>query len=68
MAPARRPSLRSCSVRVVDYQLAASDGNEIYTFTLITTLLDLDTAPPGELAQLYDRVLVDRDSLRRVQI
>jgi len=49
----RRAGAKDLTVRVVEYQLADPDSNETDTFTLITTLLDPDSAPGGELAQLY---------------
>ncbi|EQD41808.1 transposase IS4 family protein, partial [mine drainage metagenome] len=49
----RRAGAKDITVRVVEYQLADADGNETDTFTLITTLLDPDTAPATELAELY---------------
>jgi len=49
----RRAGAKDLTVRVIEYQLADADGNETDTFTLITTLLDPDTAPATELAELY---------------
>ncbi len=40
-------------VRVVEYHLLAADGTPSETFALLSTLLDVDTAPAGELAELY---------------
>jgi len=40
-------------VRVVEYHLLAADGTPTEVFALITTMLDADTAPAGELAELY---------------
>jgi hypothetical protein len=39
--------------RVVEYHLLASDGALSETFALISTLLDVDTAPAAERAELY---------------
>jgi len=41
------------TVRVVEYHLLDEKGNPTETFALITTLLDPETAPAAELAQLY---------------
>jgi hypothetical protein len=41
------------TVRVVEYHLLAADGTPTEVFALITTLLDPDTAPAAELAELY---------------
>ncbi len=41
------------TVRVVEYHLLADDATPTETFALLTTLLDPDTAPAGELAELY---------------
>ena len=40
-------------VRVVEYHLLAPDGSPTEVFALITTLLDVEAAPAGELAELY---------------
>ena len=40
-------------VRVVEYHLLAADGTPTETFALISTLLDAESAPAGELAELY---------------
>jgi hypothetical protein len=40
-------------VRVVQYHLLAADGTPTEVFALISTLLEVDTAPAGELAELY---------------
>ena len=40
-------------VRVVEYHLLAADGTPSEVFALITTMLDPDTAPAAELAELY---------------
>jgi len=40
-------------VRVVEYHLLAPDGSPTEVFALITTLLDVQAAPAGELAELY---------------
>src|SRR5450759_1854219 len=40
-------------VRVVEYHLLAPDGTPTEVFALITTLLDVEAAPAGELAELY---------------
>jgi hypothetical protein len=49
----RRGGAKDIMVRVVEYQLVDADGIETDTFTLITTLVDPDTAPATELAELY---------------
>ena len=41
------------TVRVVEYHLLTEDGSPTETFALLTNLLDPDTAPAGELAELY---------------
>jgi len=40
-------------VRVVEYHLLAEDGTPTETFALISTLLDAESAPAAELAELY---------------
>jgi hypothetical protein len=40
-------------VRVVEYHLLTSEGTPTEVFALITTLLDVQAAPAGELAELY---------------
>ena len=40
-------------MRVVQYHLLATDGTPTETFALVSTLLDVDTAPAAELAELY---------------
>lgn len=40
-------------VRVVEYHLLAADGTPTETFTLLSTLLDVEGAPCAELAELY---------------
>jgi hypothetical protein len=40
-------------VRVVEYHLLAADGTPTEVFALISTLLDADTAPAAELAELH---------------
>jgi len=40
-------------VRVVEYHLLAADGTPTEVFALLSTLLDPDTAPAAELAELY---------------
>src|SRR5664279_2381303 len=39
--------------RVVEYHLLAADGTPTEVFALITTLLDVQSAPAAELAELY---------------
>jgi len=41
------------TVRVVEYHLLSADGDPSETFVLLSTLLDPDTAPAAELAELY---------------
>jgi hypothetical protein len=41
------------TVRVVEYHLLAEDGTPTETFTLLSTLLDVEDAPCAELADLY---------------
>ena len=48
----RRGAAKDLTVRVVEYQLVDADGNETDTFTLTTTLVDPDSAPATELAEL----------------
>jgi hypothetical protein len=40
-------------VRVVEYHLLAEDATPTETFALISTLLDAESAPAAELAELY---------------
>jgi len=40
-------------VRVVEYHLLEADGSPTEVFALLTTLLDPETAPAAELAELY---------------
>lgn len=49
----RRAGATPITVRVVEYHLLAEDGSPTETFTLLTTMLDPDTAPAAELAELY---------------
>ena len=49
----RRGGAGPITVRVVEYHLLAADGSVTETFALVTTLLDPDTAPAAELAELY---------------
>jgi Insertion element 4 transposase N-terminal/Transposase DDE domain len=49
----RKDGAEDIIVRVIEYRLEDEDGNVTETFTLITTLLDPDTAPARELAELY---------------
>ena len=41
------------TVRVVEYHLLGADGAVTEVFALVTNMLDPDTAPAGELAELY---------------
>lgn len=52
-AKAARAGSAPIVVRVVEYHLLAVDGTPTEVFALISTLLDPDTAPAGELAELY---------------
>ena len=49
----RRANAGPITVRVVEYHLLEADGSPTETFALLTTLLDPDTAPAAELAELY---------------
>ena len=49
----RRAGAKPITVRVVAYHLIAADGTPTETFVLLTTLLDPETAPAAELAELY---------------
>ena len=49
----RKDGAQDITVRVIEYRLEDQDGNVTETFTLITTLLDPQAAPAGELAGLY---------------
>jgi hypothetical protein len=49
----RRGGAAPIVVRVVEYHLLASDGTPTETFALISTLLDVESAPASELAELY---------------
>ena len=49
----RRTGAKPITVRVVEYHLITADGTPTETFVLITTLLDPETAPAPELAELY---------------
>jgi hypothetical protein len=40
-------------VRVVEYHLLAPDGTPTEVFALLSTLLDVETAPAAELAEIY---------------
>lgn len=56
LAPPRKAARAGAEpivVRVVEYHLLAADGTPSEVFALITTMLDADTAPAGELAELY---------------
>ena len=52
-AKAARAGSAPIIVRVVEYHLLAADGTPTEVFALISTLLDPDTAPAAELAELY---------------
>jgi len=49
----RRGGAAPIIVRVVQYHLLASDGTPTETFALLGTLLDVESAPAAELAELY---------------
>jgi len=49
----RRGGAEPIVVRVVEYHLLAADGTPTEVFALISTLLEVDTAPAAELAELY---------------
>ena len=49
----RRAGAQPITVRVVEYHLLAADGSPTETFLLLTNLLDPETAPAAELAELY---------------
>lgn len=49
----RRAGAQPITVRVVEYHLLEDDGTPTETFVLLTTLLDPETAPAAELAELY---------------
>lgn len=49
----RRAGAGPITVRVVEYHLLAQDGSPTEIFALLTTMLDPDTAPAAELAELY---------------
>lgn len=49
----RRTGAVPITVRVVEYHLLDQDGAPSEVFALLTTLLDPDTAPAFELAELY---------------
>ena len=49
----RKDGAQDITVRVIEYRLEDQGGNVTETFTLITTLLDPQAAPAGELAELY---------------
>jgi len=49
----RRAGATPITVRVVEYHLLDPDANPTETFTLVTNLLDPETAPAAELAELY---------------
>jgi hypothetical protein len=48
----RRAGAQPITVRVVEYRLLEADGSPTETFALLTALVDLDTAPAAELAEL----------------
>ncbi len=52
-AKAARAGAAPIIVRVVEYHLLAEDGTPSEVFALLSTLLDPDTAPAAELAELY---------------
>jgi Insertion element 4 transposase N-terminal/Transposase DDE domain len=49
----RRAGAGPITVRVVEYHLLEADGSPTEVFALLTTLLDPETAPAAELAELY---------------
>ena len=49
----RRAGAQPITVRVVEYHLIEADGSPTETFALLSTLLDPETAPAAELAELY---------------
>jgi Transposase DDE domain len=49
----RRAGAQPITVRVVEYHLLTADGTPTETFVLLTALLDPETAPAAELAELY---------------
>jgi hypothetical protein len=49
----RRAGATPIIVRVVEYHLLDQDGTPTEVFALLSTLLDPDTAPAAELAELY---------------
>jgi hypothetical protein len=49
----RRAGAQPITVRVVEYHLLTDDGTPTETFALLTTMLDPDSAPAAELADLY---------------
>jgi Insertion element 4 transposase N-terminal/Transposase DDE domain len=49
----RRAGATPIIVRVVEYHLLDQDGSPTEVFALLSTLLDPDTAPAAELAELY---------------
>src|SRR5258708_1285158 len=49
----RRQGAEDITVRVIEYHIQDASGEVTETFTLITTLLDPETAPARELAGLY---------------
>ena len=48
-----RAGAEPITVRVVEYHLLSADGGASEIFALLTTLVDPDSAPAGELAELY---------------
>lgn len=56
LAPPKKPAragVAAIVVRVVEYHLLAGDGTPSETFALLSTLLDVESAPAAELAELY---------------
>lgn len=49
----REAGAQPITVRVVEYHLIEADGSPTETFALLSTLLDPETAPAAELAELY---------------
>ena len=49
----RRQGAEDITVRVIEYHIQDASGEVTETFALITTLLDPETAPARELAELY---------------
>jgi hypothetical protein len=49
----RKQGAEDITVRVIEYHLQDASGEVTETFALITTLLDCETAPARQLAELY---------------